>query len=88
MRTWTRFVVPGAAALAAGALALVLGGALDFPAVMTIGVSGAASIGAGALSLQSCTRRASRLAMLERRRRELTSEDVLRHVIVGDARRI
>lgn len=88
MKTWTRFVLPGAAALAAVSIGLLVGGALAFPAVMTVGIAGAASVGAGALVLQSLTRRASRAAMLEGRRREVTSEDVLRHVTVGDARRI
>lgn len=88
MDNWTRFAIPCVAAIVAGTIVLLLGGALDVPTIMTVSVAAAASVGTGALVLQSRTRRTYHLAMLERRRRELTSEDVLRHVIVGDARRI
>lgn len=87
MEQWTRFVIPSAAAIAAGTVILVLGGVVEFPVIVTVSISAAASVGAGALRLQSQSRRAYRLA-LERRRHEMTSEDVLRHAIIGDARRI
>lgn len=88
MENWTRFVIPSAASIATGTIVMLFGGALEFPAIMTVSISGVASVGAGALVLQSQTRRAYHLAILERRRRELTAEEVLRHVVVGDARRI